>query len=53
MLTALLIVFPNLQPYHICDFEKQTSRNHFLVFHDGKKGKFELKPYIQTYQVLV
>ena len=50
MLTTLLIVIPNLQPYHICDFEKKTSRNHFLVSHDGKKGKFELKPYIQIYQ---
>ena len=50
MLTTLLIVIPNLQPYHICDFEKQTSRNYFLVFDDGKKGKFELKPYIQIFQ---
>ena len=50
MLTTLLIVIPNLQPYHICDFEKQTSRKNFLVFRDGKKGKFELKPYIQIYQ---
>ena len=50
MLTTLLILIPNLQPYHISDFEKQTSRKHFLVFHDDKKEKFEPKPYIQIYE---
>ena len=45
MLTTCLIVVPNLQAYHICEFEKQTSRKHFLVFQDGEKEKFELKPY--------
>ena len=46
----LLIVIPSLQPYHICDFDKQTSRKQFLVFQDGEKEKFELKPYIQIYE---
>ena len=50
MLTTFLIVVPNLQPYDICELEKQTSRKHFLVFQDGEKEKFELKPYIQIYE---
>ena len=50
MLTTLLIDIPNLRPYYICDFEKQTSRKHSLVFNDGKKHKLELKPYVQIYQ---
>ena len=48
--TTLLIVIPNLQPYHICDFQKQTSRTHFLAFQDGEKEKFQLNPYIQIYE---
>ena len=50
MLTTCLIVIPNLQPYHICEFDKQTSPKHILVFQDGEKEKFELKPYIQIYE---
>ena len=50
MLTTCLIVVPNLQPYHICEFEKQTSRKHFLVFQDGEKEKFQLKPCVQIYE---
>ena len=50
MLTTLRILIPNLQPYYISDFKKQTSRKHFLVFHDGKKEKIELKSYLQIYE---
>ena len=50
MLTTLLRDILNWQPYHFCDFEKQTSRKHSLVLNDENKNKLKLKPYVQVYQ---